>query len=139
MCLQFKVKATDQRRDERIGEADVTISVTKDQVPPSFSEGPYTATVSENTPVDGVVIRITAQDPDIQGQLIYEIRGVAPATDFFDIDENSGDIYVLKKLNQETATIYTVRVPRSLAGKGFITKVQSHVQAGKGSGPVEVK
>ena len=44
----------------------------------------------------------------LQGQLMFEIRGVAPATDFFYIGETNGNIYVKKAFNTETATTYTV-------------------------------
>ena len=41
-------------------------------------------------------------------QLEYDIRGVAPATDFFSIDTSSGIIRIKKMVNKETATLYTV-------------------------------
>ena len=66
--------------------------------------------VSENRGVNESVVRITASDPDLQGQLQYQIRGVAPGSNYFWIDQNEGIIYVKKPLNTETATSYTVSI-----------------------------
>lgn len=73
-----------------------------------FLGAPYDVAVSENRRVNESVVRITASDPDLQGKLQYEIRGVAPGSDYFWISKDEGIIYVKKPLNMETATSYTV-------------------------------
>jgi len=45
-----------------------------------------------------------------QGKLQYEVRGVAPGSDFFYIEKNSGKLKVLKPLNIATAVTYKVSV-----------------------------
>lgn len=106
--FDFSVHVTDQRSDEKTAEASVSISITRDQLPPQFIAAPYTAEVSENQAVNTSVLKVTAQDPDPQGQLMFELRGVAPATDYFYIGSTNGLVYVKKPLNTETATSYTV-------------------------------
>ena len=47
-----------------------------------------------------------------QGELQYEVRGVAPGSDYFYIEKTSGELKVLKALNRATAVSYKVsRVP----------------------------
>ncbi len=45
-----------------------------------------------------------------QGRLQYEIRGVAPGSDFFFMEKDTGNIKVARPLNDQTATSYTVRL-----------------------------
>ena len=64
--------------------------------------------MSENEPVGASVLWIVARDPDLQGSIQFEVRGVAPGTDFFDVDTESGWIVVKAPLDSQTATSYTV-------------------------------
>ena len=71
---------------------------------------PYFALISENTAVNETVTRVVASDSDLQGRLQYEVRGVAPGSDYFYIEKNTGTIKVAKPLNDQTATSYTVSI-----------------------------
>lgn len=66
--------------------------------------------VSENKEPNSTVTRINAYDPDLQGKLTFEVRGVAPGSDFFGIKQDTGEIYVIKPLNTESTTTYTVSI-----------------------------
>ena len=54
------------------------------------------------------MVRVTAEDPDSQGPINFEIRGVAPGSDYFDIESTSGWVKVKAPLNTQTADTYTV-------------------------------
>ena len=103
------MRANDQRGDnEKTSEATVSVVISRDQQPPQFVGAPFDVEVSENRGVNESVVRITASDPDLQGKLQYQIRGVAPGSDYFWIDKDEGIVYVKQPLNTETATSYTV-------------------------------
>ena len=99
------MQASDGKRNRT---AAVSVTVQRDHQPPRFVGAPFSADVSENKQVNDTVIRITASDPDLQGRLQYEVRGVAPATDFFMVDSSSGWVLVKAPLNTQTASSYTV-------------------------------
>ena len=109
--FSFSVRATDQQGSQsRSSDVSVSIEITRDQEPPQFVGAPYFVEVSENKGVNQTVTQIVATDPDLQGRLQYEVRGVAPGTNFFYIDTDSGNIYVRAPLNMETDTRYTLIV-----------------------------
>ena len=60
------MEASDQRASPRTGEASVTVIIGRDQEPPHFNGEPFRVVVSENKPVNGTVLTITASDPDPQ-------------------------------------------------------------------------
>ncbi|CAH1795184.1 unnamed protein product, partial [Owenia fusiformis] len=47
------------------------------------------------------------------GEMRYRLKGIAPATDFFRIDPNTGKLYVIKPLDTETTPTYTLNVGAS--------------------------
>ena len=54
-----------------------------------------------------------------QGAIRFETRGIAPAEEFFYIDAVSGQIYVKRPLNTETATSYTVSIGKTTIGHTY--------------------
>ena len=109
--MQLRIRASDQRSPtEKTSEAYVRITISRDEQPPQFIGAPYSIEISENKQVNDTVHQIRASDPDLQGRLQYEIRGVAPGSNYFYIEQNTGTIKVLKPLNTQTATTYTVSV-----------------------------
>ena len=56
-----------------------------------------------------------ARDPDLQGDIVYDLRGVAPGTDFFDIDAETGWIYVSAPFDTQIATTYTISINHLIA------------------------
>ncbi len=107
--FQLRIRASDQRSPtEKTSEANIRITISRDEQPPRFTGAPYTTEISENKRVNDTVMTIRASDPDLQGRLQYEIRGVAPGSNYFYIEQNTGIIKVSKPLNTQTATTYTV-------------------------------
>ena len=67
MFFQFNVRARDQAEPERMAMSSVEIILTRDQYPPTIAFAEYTATITENAPVDGnSVVRIVASDQDLK-------------------------------------------------------------------------
>ena len=125
--FQFRIRASDQRSPvEQTNEASVRIAISRDEQPPEFLAEPYFALISENTAVNETVTRVVASDSDLQGRLQYEVRGVAPGSDYFSIEKNTGTIKVAKPLNDQTATSYTVSIHIDLLKKFYHRLASDH-------------
>ena len=78
----LKVVASDMPEggpDQRSTAAVVKIAVSDvNDSPPAFSNSRYSAVVPENSPVNTLVTRITAQDPDtgLAGEVHYALAGM---------------------------------------------------------------
>lgn len=60
----ISVKAADQSLVQRSAETAVQILVTRNLYPPVFDKPSYSATISENDPVDTTVVNVKATDSD---------------------------------------------------------------------------
>ncbi|CAH1795174.1 unnamed protein product, partial [Owenia fusiformis] len=114
MRYDFKVQASDKQVPERKLLVPVVVFISRDLQPPVFQGTPYVFNVPENHPVDTEPFDgVLAQDPDGTGEMRYRLKGIAPATDFFRIDPNTGKLYVIKPLDTETTPTYTLNVGAS--------------------------
>ena len=102
------VRVRDDGKPVRSAEASVTITVKRNRYLPTFSESKYEQPVSENTDNQTVILRVTARDRDLQGEINYELVGVAPAPSYFSVGRTNGNIYVIKDLKLDRALTYTV-------------------------------
>ncbi len=110
-AFNLQIRASDGREPvEKTSTVGVRITINRDEQPPEWLAAPYRAELSENTPVNDTVIRVIASDSDLQGRLQYEIRGVAPGSDYFFMEKNTGTIKVARPLNDQTATSYILLV-----------------------------
>ena len=66
--FQFTVQARDQSEPEKKSAAQVQISLSRDQYPPTVAFSKYEKNITENEPVNGStsVVRIIAQDQDLK-------------------------------------------------------------------------
>ena len=64
--------------------------------------------VSEFRDVDSSIFRVTAEDKDKKGTVIYGTKGVAPAPTYFSVDSATGVISVARNLSHDRTTVYTV-------------------------------
>ena len=90
-------------RDITSGQSVVHLSVLMvtdiDDEPPVFSANTYTATISENTPVNTIVkLNITATDPDLSALLSFSLD---PSIVDFSIASNTGQLSVAGQLDYE--------------------------------------
>ncbi|KAF6720859.1 Protocadherin Fat 3 [Oryzias melastigma] len=117
----FKVTATvKQAKLDSMTSADVKVTVLDiNDNRPAFETNSYVATVMEGTAVGTKVIRVQASDPDsgANGQVTYRLGSLIkskgnsePLSDTFNIDANSGWIFIRKDLDHETSPLYTFTV-----------------------------
>ena len=84
--------------------------------PPAFSQDVYNVTQLESFPINETIAIVSCIDPDIDvnGSFSgYEISGVLPSEvplDTFDIDDLTGNITLLKPLDYELSTMYTINL-----------------------------
>ena len=93
-----------QARDPLGLSAEVPVTVTLldlNDNPPMFTQPLYAAVLLENAPVGLVVVQVTATDPDSidEGRITYSLRD---QTEFFAIDNRTGDIYVAGEIDFDT-------------------------------------
>ncbi|XP_035826838.1 protocadherin Fat 4-like [Aplysia californica] len=101
------VQASDQRT--RVTNATVTITVLRSQ-PPRFVNTPYSFSVGERTLVGSSVYTVLAVDTDLEGQIVYEVVGDAPAPSYFSVDSNTGVIAPRTGLTIDTTQSYRLVV-----------------------------
>uniref|UniRef100_A0A182NH33 Cadherin domain-containing protein n=1 Tax=Anopheles dirus TaxID=7168 RepID=A0A182NH33_9DIPT len=127
--------------------------------PPRFTQQTYTAYVSERSPIDSEVLRVTAKDTDLNAQIEYTLvepitavtKGGIPllTTSSYDyrqafrIDRTNGTIFVNSTLNYNYAAVITltVRATDTMAevtpDKQFDqTEVTLYVQSFKDTNPL---
>ncbi|XP_058272722.1 cadherin EGF LAG seven-pass G-type receptor 1 isoform X1 [Hemibagrus wyckioides] len=94
---------------------------------PVFEEDELYIEVKENSPVDSVVARITAKDPDegSNAQIMYQIvEGNIP--EVFDLDIFTGDLKALTDLDYETKTEYVIVVQATSAP--LVSRATVHIR-----------
>ena len=96
---------------------------------PQFTKNSYAVTVPENAPRNSTVLRIDATDLDAlpSGQVVYSV--IRNKTSIpFEIDANTGKLYVNGPLDYETKRKYTFKVRASdLADYGSLSNVTTVV------------
>lgn len=65
------------------------VTITRNQFPPFFVSEPYTKTINENFPVGDTVLRLSSQDNDQVGELVFEATTVSYP---FEVDRFSGAV-----------------------------------------------
>ncbi|XP_036356630.1 protocadherin Fat 1-like [Octopus sinensis] len=111
--MTFKIVAED-KASSKTSEANVTLEILPvDEFLPQFSQQRYQVNVSEEKTVANL-ITITATDDDSgkDGEVTYAIFG----DNNFTIDSKSGTISVLKKLDYEKVTFYSLLVEATDGG-----------------------
>ena len=108
--FQLDIEASDNREPAQTVQVTATIRITRDESAPAFTGLPYDdATVSENAEVGTeFYTKVVAYDQDLQGTMKYTVLGDMPAPTFFDINEDSGRLFVKSDLRQHDEMVYTV-------------------------------
>ena len=91
-------------------EAIAKVKIIRSEFPPVFQDTPYRISVSEFREVGSSIFKVTAEDKDKKGTLVYGTNGVAPAPTYFSLDSSTGDIKVARDLSQDRTTLYTVSI-----------------------------
>ncbi|XP_064610242.1 protocadherin Fat 4-like [Liolophura sinensis] len=105
------VRATDPLGRTALGIVNVILNCRSE--PPVFPGGSVTIIVNVTDPVRTRIHNVTAVDPDSPpGELRYEIVGVDPSPEFFEIDSRTGVIYLKKQLSTDPRQlqVYVIRI-----------------------------
>ncbi|XP_005534617.1 PREDICTED: protocadherin gamma-B5-like [Pseudopodoces humilis] len=108
--FELELMAVDGGDPARSGTVKVRINVTDaNDNPPVFSKSLYEARVSENLPVESVVLQVRATDADSgsNGRVSYSFRSVPHSVRaLFTIDSESGEVRTVGLLDFEESNKY---------------------------------
>ncbi|KAL2102521.1 hypothetical protein ACEWY4_001689 [Coilia grayii] len=134
----LKAFAVDKGVPPLKASVDVQVSVLDiNDNAPKFEKDRLDIYVKEDSPVDSVVERIVAEDPDegTNAQIIYQIvEGNVP--EVFDLNIFSGDLKLLTELDFETRVEYVIVVQATSAPLVSRATVHVHVQDVNDNAPV---
>lgn len=104
---RYTIRATCQDRGAPLlrSTGDIEIHVTDDNDnAPAFQQDLFPVMVQENLDVGRPIISLTAVDEDEgeNARITYQIASSKPDTDFFDIHQDTGTIFVASRLDRET-------------------------------------
>ncbi|XP_017552506.1 cadherin EGF LAG seven-pass G-type receptor 1 isoform X2 [Pygocentrus nattereri] len=124
----LKAYAVDRGIPPLKAEVEIQVSVLDiNDNAPVFEKDELYIDVKENSPVDSVVARITATDPDegTNAQIMYQIvEGNIP--EVFDLDIFTGDLKALMDLDYETKTEYVIVVQATSAP--LVSRATVHIR-----------
>ena len=104
------VQASDNRGQyTRRTNVTVTVNVLRNQSP-FFINEPYRLTISERSDLAVSLYRVTANDNDLLGDIVYTVLGDIPATSYFTVDSDTGVISATADLKLDTTLNYVVSI-----------------------------
>ncbi|WAQ99074.1 PC11Y-like protein [Mya arenaria] len=111
----FEIIAADGDQPSRKGKLLVTVEVSDvNDNTPTFNTTSYNCTVSEETEINSVIIKLNATDPDFEenGLVKYRFSTHQSADIFthFQISENTGDIILKQKVVYSPGKMYNIIV-----------------------------
>ncbi|XP_059918595.1 protocadherin beta-16-like [Gadus macrocephalus] len=79
---------------------------------PVFSRAVYKAILPENSPLDTIVITVSASDADegVNGEVMYELNHVSENSNVFSLDPKSGEVRVVSPIDYEQESNYEIRI-----------------------------
>ena len=98
----------------RNASAVVIIEVTRDEQVPVFNGVPAVVTVSENLANASEVLRLNATDADLSDQLVFEMTGLFPASQFFAVERSTGVVRTISSLQNDPLKLFTYTVSSKL-------------------------
>ena len=102
------VQASDNRGIyTRRTNVTVTVNVLRNQSP-FFLNEPYRRTISERTNVGVSLYRVTANDNDLIGEIVYNVIGDIPATSYFTVNSSTGVVSARADLMLDNTINYVV-------------------------------
>jgi hypothetical protein len=113
----FDIIAYDGGNQTGLLHVYITIDDVNDS-PPKFDQSIYTIqNVSENIPINSIIIRVHATDDDegVNGEITYYLIN---QENCFQIDQITGDIRVICSLDYETQTQYQLEIEARDGGEG---------------------
>ncbi|XP_075337527.1 protocadherin gamma-A11-like isoform X35 [Odontesthes bonariensis] len=112
--MNLLLTALDGGSPQRSGTVVIHVTVLDaNDNAPVFSQAVYKASLPENSPLDTVVVTVSATDADegINGDVTYDFGHVnEDVRKIFSIDRKKGEIRVIGTVDFETTTLYEIRV-----------------------------
>ncbi|KAM9849735.1 protocadherin beta-15-like [Aulostomus maculatus] len=112
--LNVVLTAVDGGSPQRSGTAVIHVTVLDaNDNAPSFSQDVYKASLPENSPLDTVVVKVSASDADegVNGEVTYDFSRIAEkAKKVFSLDSKTGEIKVTGALDFESNAKYEMRI-----------------------------
>ncbi|KAM8848082.1 uncharacterized protein ACB058_011867 [Synchiropus picturatus] len=112
--LDIILTAYDGGSPQRSGTVVIHVTVLDaNDNAPVFSQDLYKASLPENSPLDTVVIRVSATDADegVNGDVTYQFpRQTNDELDFFSVDSKTGEIKLSAAIDFEERSSYEMRV-----------------------------
>ncbi|XP_044220401.1 protocadherin beta-16-like [Thunnus albacares] len=112
--INLLLTALDGGSPQRSGTVAIHVTVLDaNDNAPVFSQAVYEASLPENSPLDTVVVTVSASDADegVNGDVSYDFGHVSEdVKKIFSIDRKVGEIRVIGTIDYETTTSFEIRV-----------------------------
>ncbi|XP_041799569.1 protocadherin gamma-A4-like isoform X5 [Chelmon rostratus] len=112
--LTIVLVATDGGTPQRSGSAVIHVAVLDaNDNAPVFSQTVYKASVPENSPVDTVVVTVSATDEDegVNGEVTYEFDHISDeSNNVFSLDQTTGEVKVSGSIDYEALSTYEMQI-----------------------------
>ena len=105
--------AVDSGSPQRSATVSIHISVLDaNDNAPVFSQAVYKASLPENSPLDTIVITVSASDADegVYGEVMYELNHVSENSNVFSLNSKSGEVRVISPIDYEQESNYEIRI-----------------------------
>lgn len=126
MNYKFYLQATDGKFS-----TNATVSITVNDVnnnAPVFEQSDYDTRVSEDTKEGAIIATVSAHDSDSGSNADIKYHIQKGAFDDFIIDEITGAIRVVKKLDYDNHRNYSIEIIAYDGGKGFYFLMRSRLR-----------
>ncbi|KAM9849731.1 protocadherin beta-15-like [Aulostomus maculatus] len=120
--LNLLLTAVDGGSPQRSGTATIHVTVLDaNDNAPVFSQDVYKASLPENSPLNTMVVRVSATDADLgpNGEIMYNFDHISDEhVSLFSLDPKTGEVRVIGSLDYETETSIELRI-RAKDGPGL--------------------
>ncbi|KAL3878042.1 hypothetical protein ACJMK2_035678, partial [Sinanodonta woodiana] len=89
--FQLTVRACDDGIPQCCNSSTVTIQVSMNAASPVFQNEPYTNTVPDTTPIGSSILKLTATDADLRGNMTYEVTSGSNSYPFR-VNRDTGEV-----------------------------------------------
>ncbi|KAA8588935.1 hypothetical protein FQN60_010280, partial [Etheostoma spectabile] len=112
--LMVVLVATDGGSPQRSGTAVVHVTVLDaNDNAPVFSQAVYKTSLAENSPLDSIVVTVSATDADegINGEVTYEFDHISDeSNNLFSLDQATGEVKVSGSIDYEELPAYEMQI-----------------------------
>ncbi|XP_071382566.1 protocadherin beta-16-like [Centroberyx affinis] len=111
--ISFLLTALDGGSPQRSGTVLVQVTVLDaNDNAPVFGQAVYKANLPENSPLDTIVVTVSATDADegVNGEVRYELHHVSEDSNVFSLDEKTGEVKVNGPIDYEEESSYEIRI-----------------------------